>query len=148
MGSTPLASGSRVPPWPTLVFGSPASRRMRFTALTAVVDPRPTGLSSMIHPWSMPPCTPAETGVQSARLFDALGEPAPESVGDERLKLRFCDAGDAVLFAAEGVLLLPEHVLLLAQLILTASELILLPAELDLLARSRIGLPSAEPRLL
>src|SRR2546430_13770315 len=53
IGSTPLASGSSVPPWPTLVFGSPASRRMRFTALTAVVEPRPTGLSMMIQPSSI-----------------------------------------------------------------------------------------------
>ncbi len=50
IGSTPLASGSSVPPWPTLVLGSPAWRRMRLTALTAVVEPRPTGLSRMIQP--------------------------------------------------------------------------------------------------
>ena len=35
IGSTPLASGSSVPPWPTLVLGSPASRSRRLTALTA-----------------------------------------------------------------------------------------------------------------
>src|SRR4051812_16840715 len=53
MGRTPLASGSSVPPWPTLVLGSPASRRMRLTALTAWVEPRPTGLLRMIQPWSI-----------------------------------------------------------------------------------------------
>src|SRR5947209_10626833 len=53
MGRTPLASGSRVPPWPTLVLGSPASRSRRLTALTAVVEPSPTGLSRMIQPWSI-----------------------------------------------------------------------------------------------
>src|SRR5690242_9164758 len=52
IGSTPLASGSSVPPWPTFVFGSPPWRRMRLTALTAVVEPSPTGLSRMIQPWS------------------------------------------------------------------------------------------------
>src|SRR5437764_9823042 len=53
IGRTPLASGSRVPPWPTLVLGSPASRSRRLTALTAVVEPSPTGLSRMIQPWSI-----------------------------------------------------------------------------------------------
>src|SRR4051812_44177366 len=53
IGRTPLASGSSVPPWPTLVFGSPASRSRRLTALTAVVEPRPVGLSRMIQPWSI-----------------------------------------------------------------------------------------------
>src|SRR3954451_17269273 len=53
IGRTRLASGSSVPPCPTLVLGSPASRRIRLTALTAVVEPRPTGLSRMIQPWSM-----------------------------------------------------------------------------------------------
>src|SRR5438132_14200836 len=53
IGRTPLASGSSVPPWPTFVFGSPASRRMRLTALTAVVEPSPAGLSRMIQPWSI-----------------------------------------------------------------------------------------------
>src|SRR5690242_21837109 len=36
IGSTPVASGSSVPPCPTFVLGSPASRRIRLTALTAV----------------------------------------------------------------------------------------------------------------
>src|SRR5881275_1976374 len=53
IGRTPLASGSSVPPWPTFVFGSPASRSRRLTALTAWVEPRPTGLSRMIQPWSI-----------------------------------------------------------------------------------------------
>src|SRR3954454_23607216 len=53
IGSTPLASGSSVPPWPTLVLGSPASRSSRLTALTACVEPSPTGLSRMIQPWSI-----------------------------------------------------------------------------------------------
>src|SRR5436305_3098248 len=53
IGSTPLARGSSVPPWPILVLGSPASRSRRLTALTAVVEPSPTGLSRMIQPWSI-----------------------------------------------------------------------------------------------
>src|SRR5437870_6682154 len=53
IGRTPLASGSSVPPWPTLVLGSPASRSRRLTALTAWVEPSPTGLSRMIQPWSI-----------------------------------------------------------------------------------------------
>src|SRR3954453_11422071 len=53
IGRTALASGSSVPPWPTFVFGSPASRSRRLTALTAWVEPSPTGLSRMIQPWSI-----------------------------------------------------------------------------------------------
>src|ERR1051325_9051356 len=75
IGSTPLASGSSVPPWPTLLFGSPAWRRMRLTALTAVVDPKPTGLSRMIQPWSM--CSAAAAlgalEVADAHRFRFLG---------------------------------------------------------------------------
>src|ERR1043165_995055 len=52
IGSTPLASGSSVPPWPTLVLDSPLSRSSRLIALTACVDPSPTGLSKMIQPLS------------------------------------------------------------------------------------------------
>src|SRR5688500_12509380 len=52
IGSTPEAKGSSVPPWPTLVLCSPASRRARLTADTHWVEPMPTGLSRMIQPWS------------------------------------------------------------------------------------------------
>src|SRR3990167_2870765 len=51
MGNTPDASGSSVPPWPTLTLPSPASRHTRFTAPTACVEPSPTGLSRMIQPF-------------------------------------------------------------------------------------------------
>src|SRR3954451_18546703 len=67
IGSTPLASGSSVPPWPTFVLGSPAPRRMRLTALTAVVEPRPTGLSRMIQPWSVASVLPPEDRVKLDR---------------------------------------------------------------------------------
>src|SRR6185369_13164929 len=67
IGSTPLASGSSVPPWPTLVLGSPACRRMRFTALTTVVEPRPTGLSRMIQPWSVTSVLPPEDDIELDR---------------------------------------------------------------------------------
>src|SRR6185503_1544880 len=46
MGSTPVASGSRVPAWPALRASN--SRR---TALTACVDVMPAGLSSTSQPW-------------------------------------------------------------------------------------------------
>src|SRR5690348_16664006 len=80
MGRTPLASGSRVPPWPTLVFGSPASRRMRLTALTAVVEPSPTGLSRTIQPWSMSSSREAEA--QLARF--TFAQPLEEMLSAQR----------------------------------------------------------------
>ena len=80
IGSTPLANGSSVPPWPTLVFGSPAWRRIRLTALTAVVEPSPTGLSRMIQPWSI--YRARETEAQLARF--ALTQPLEEMPAAQR----------------------------------------------------------------
>src|SRR5476649_972982 len=45
IGRTPVASGSSVPPWPA--FAAPNSQRTRPTAL---VEPRPSGLSSTTQP--------------------------------------------------------------------------------------------------
>src|SRR5690606_39105665 len=46
----PVASGSRVPPWPAL-----RASKMRRTALTARVEVMPRGLSRMTQPWRSRP---------------------------------------------------------------------------------------------
>src|SRR3954454_7548970 len=85
IGSKPLASGSRVPPWPTLVLGSPPWRRMRLTALTAVVEPRPTGLSRMIQPWSISPkLQPEDSEEDSGDLVDDRRDDAGDDIGMRR----------------------------------------------------------------
>src|SRR5258708_25827359 len=49
-GRTPVASGSRVPPWPIL-----AALKTRRTAPTAAAEDRPAGLSSTTHPSTLSP---------------------------------------------------------------------------------------------
>src|SRR5258708_27603945 len=49
-GRTPVASGSRVPPWPIL-----AALKTRRTAPTAAAEDRPAGLSSTSHPSTLSP---------------------------------------------------------------------------------------------
>src|SRR5262245_33169108 len=77
MGSTPDASGSSVPPWPTLVLGSPASRSRRLTAATVWVDPRPSGLSRTIQPWSILLAGEREAHLPRLALAQPLEEMAP-----------------------------------------------------------------------
>src|SRR5579864_4706489 len=47
IGNTPLAAGSRVPPWPALT-----APRLRRTAATAALDVIPSGLSRTSQPWT------------------------------------------------------------------------------------------------
>src|SRR5438045_3326491 len=83
IGRTPLASGSSVPPWPTLVLGSPASRSSRLTALTAGVEPRPTGLSRMIQPWSI---SGADAEHPQKRARDMVDQRRDDAADDVRIR--------------------------------------------------------------
>src|SRR3990170_7265727 len=85
IGSTPVASGSRVPPCPAL-----AASRARRTAVTARVDVMPSGLSRMSQPWTGRPRR------LRAIAIAAVGRLVPEIAGDRRFVQQAFDAVGAV----------------------------------------------------
>src|SRR3546814_13169637 len=67
IGSRPLASGSRVPPWPIL-----RGFRTRRTRPTTCVEVRPSGLSMIIQPLTAGACggaLSADTGLAAMRIL-------------------------------------------------------------------------------
>src|ERR1700712_4897529 len=89
IGSTPSASGSSVPPWPTLTLPYPASRCFGWPAPPGGVEPSPTGLSRMIQPLIVKslPCGEArQRHVMAYRPFDRRRDDGAHRVepGDQR----------------------------------------------------------------
>src|SRR5579872_6646274 len=83
IGRMPLASGSRVPPWPAFS----ASKRRR-TIATALAELTPTGLSSTSQPWTGWPRRLRATVVLGAVVLAAVVPGSVLRLGDVAPYLR------------------------------------------------------------